>query len=141
LAEGELVNEATGQHTVLYEMRNGSSRPCTLNGYPQITIFDGKGEPVPFIYAGHGDQMITNSKPHLVVVEPAGVAYFGVNKYRCDRGDVTEPVRIDIRLVNGARFVAAINDMRSFAYCGPDDPGDAVSISPLEQTQVAVFSG
>src|SRR5258708_18029726 len=86
LRNGPRVADKTQQNTELFVLRNNSSRRCRLDGYPVVSLHTPHGLPartLPFRYRDHGDQMLTNAKPHPVVLVPGGRAYFGINKQTC----------------------------------------------------------
>lgn len=142
IGNGERISEATGQNTLLFELRNRSSRPCTLFGYPLVTLLDAAEAVVPFSYARHGDQMITNVPPRMFTLESGRIAYIGINKYRCDRGGKSAAVKIRVALPNAnSSLTLALGLYPPIDYCGPNDPGDLVSISPFEPDEVAVLHG
>ncbi len=137
MRNGPKVSEATQQETRIFSVRNVSSTRCGLDGYPVVTLFTSRGEPVSFRYHDGGDQMLTHSKPHLVALAPHGSAYFGINKSVCT-----------LMANETASYVAAfppvqlIRMANSLDHCSATDPsGHEVDISPFEETIGAVLSG
>ena len=132
------VSEATGQETLIFALKNQGVDRCLLFGYPIIKMRDESGNVIPFIYAEHGDQMITNRIPQPIQLDSGDAAYFAINKYRCDRGDKIYAPKLEIGLPSN-RGSLDYFDVR-LPYCGPNDPGDRVSISPFEEEKDAVLS-
>ncbi len=135
VSTGERVSEATGQHTLALALTNTGGSPCTLHGYPTVTLLGPDGQPLPFSYARSGDQMVTADPPADVTLQPGGHAYAVVNKYRCDTGDVTPARWAEVTLPgasSGTRI--AIPDGLDLAWCGEGDPGSTVHLSPVTGT-------
>jgi hypothetical protein len=141
LGRGNLVSEATGQNSFMLTLKNTSSAPCHLDGYPHVELADETGKPIPFRYRNSGDQMITSLSPTVVTLAPGQTAYLLINKYRCDMGDKT-PSRV-VRVTPPGDATAlrmAVGDRPDLAYCGPGDPGSVVDVSPVEATAKEVFA-
>ncbi len=92
---------------------------------------------MPFRYRDGGDQMLTKSKPHSIVLAPGSSGYFGINKNLCT-----------LHANETARYVAAfppaylIPLANPLEDCSPKDPsGHVVDISPFEKTIRAVLAG
>jgi hypothetical protein len=85
LSYGEAISPATGQNPRSFVLTNEGSKPCLLQGYPTVAVFDKQGR-IPFpIYHG-GDMMVSSRPPKVVRVEPHHAVLFVLNKYRCDLG-------------------------------------------------------
>jgi hypothetical protein len=122
-------------------LKNTSSAPCHLDGYPHVELADETGKPIPFRYRNGGDQMITSRSPTVVTLAPGQTAYLMINKYRCDMGDKT-PSRV-VRVTPPGDATALrmpVGDRPDLAYCGPGDPGSVVDVSPVEATAKEVFA-
>jgi hypothetical protein len=135
------VSEATGQNSFILTLKNTSSAPCYLDGYPHVELADETGKPIPFRYRSGGDQMITSLSPTVIMLAPGQTAYLMINKYRCDTGDKT-PSRL-VRVTppgDAAALRMAVGDRPDLAYCGPGDPGSVVDVSPVEETAKEVFA-
>jgi hypothetical protein len=137
MRNGPKVSEKTQQETRIFAVRNASSQPCGLDGYPVVTLFTTGGKVVSFRYHDGGDQMLTGAKPHLVVLAPGGRGYFGINKTFCT-----------LQSNETAAYVAAfppaqlIGLASSLDHCSQDDPsGHVIDISPFERTVRAVLAG
>lgn len=68
---------ATGQLQMVVALRNVSTSPCVLSGYPGLQLFDAGGRPLPTRVV-HGGTHGAAPAPHDVVVQPAGTASFAV---------------------------------------------------------------
>ncbi len=137
MRNGPKVSEATQQETRIFSVRNVSSARCGLDGYPVVTLFTTRGVALSFSYHDTGDQMLTHSKPHLVVLAPGGSAYFGINKTSCT-----------LMANDTASYVAAfppvqlIHMANSLDHCSTKDPsGHDIDISPFEKTIADVLAG
>lgn len=137
MRNGPKVSEATQQETRIFAVRNVSSRRCGLDGYPVVTLFTARGGVVSFRYRDGGDQMLTSSKPRLVVLAPGGRGYFGINKSFCT-----------LQSNETASYVAAFPPVQliqlasSLDHCSPKDPsGHVIDISPFEKNIRAVLAG
>lgn len=136
---GPRVSEATGQETLDLRLTN-RARACVLDGYPSVAFFDASG-PIPFRIHDGGDQMLTRHPPHPVLVRSHGTAFVAVNKYRCDMGGKRQPTRL--RLASGTRRASAVTvslatSPRDMSWCGANDPGSTVDVSPYESTRRAL---
>jgi hypothetical protein len=137
MRNGPKVSEETQQETRIFVVRNVSSRSCRLDGYPVVTTFATGGGVVSFRYRDGGDQMLTSSKPRLVVLAPGGRGYFGINKNVCT-----------LQSNETASYVVAFPPVRliqlanSLDHCSANDPGGhVIDISPFEKTSRAVLAG
>jgi hypothetical protein len=137
LSNGPKVSEATQQETRIFAVRNASSRPCRLDGYPVVTLFTERGGVVSFRYRDGGDQMLTSSRPHLVALAPGARGYFAINKNVCT-----------LHYSQTAGYAAAFPPVQlirlasSLDHCSPGDPsGHVIDISPFEKTVRAVLAG
>jgi uncharacterized protein DUF4232 len=135
------ISEATGQHTRDFAITNTSSRPCSVDGYPTVTALDAAGQSVPFVYRDSGDQMVTSKPPSEVVLVPGDRAFVRINKYRCDTGDVTQVKAVQIALPGGGVIGhVPIGTRNDFSYCGHNDPGSTISVSPFVAKEAATFA-
>jgi hypothetical protein len=137
----------TGEHAVMYALTNRGSIACTVRGYPRITLFDARGQALPFRYADGGGTYVTSRKPVTVVLRPGASGYIGVAKYRCDLGITRTAAAIRLALpARGREFAArepvGVSGTPGLSYCrgGPHDPGQLVTVSPIERTQQATSS-
>ncbi len=136
------VPSMTGEHAVLYTLANRGPAACTVRGYPQITLYDAHGRVLPFRYAAGGGAYVTARKPATVVLAHGAMAYILAAKYRCDRGIAHNAATIRLALPAAGSQVFSSRQPLSrpgppgLSYCrgGPRDPGQLVTISPIEKT-------
>lgn len=148
LRPGAPVVPMTGEHAVLYTLANRGPAACTVHGYPQVTLYDARGRALPFRYAAGGGEYVTSRKPATVVLAPGATAYVLVAKYRCDLGIARNAATIALALpaaggrVFEAREPVGVPGPPGLSYCdgGPHDPGQLVTISPIERTGQATSS-
>jgi Domain of unknown function (DUF4232) len=148
LRPGTPVSPMTGEHAVSYALTNRGSVACTVRGYPRITLFDARGQALPFRYANGGGTYVTSRKPVTVVLAPGASSYIGVAKYRCDLGiaRTAAAIRLALPAARGQVFIArepvGVSGTPGLSYCrgGPYDPGQLVTVSPIERTQLATSS-
>jgi hypothetical protein len=142
IANGAELSPATGQNPLSIVLTNRSARPCVIYGYPAIAFVDAHGKRLPFRVSNSGDQMVTSRPPVAVRVLPRRSAFFVLNKYRCDRGNlkVAKKLRVALPGVHtSARLPLAIPTYPVIAYCGRNDPGSVVTVSPIEPTLAAAL--
>jgi hypothetical protein len=145
LRPGPMVSAMIGEHAVMYALTNRGVGSCTVSGYPRIVLYAAAGRALPFRYARGGGPYVTGRKPGLVVLAPGASAYVLVAKYRCDLGIVANvtAVRVSVPAAGGTVFTRSEAIGRPIlSYCrgGPDDPGQLVTVSPIEQTAQATGS-
>jgi Protein of unknown function (DUF4232) len=137
IANGAQISEATGQNSRSIVLTNRGAKPCVLDGYPRVALLDARDKQLPFRISHSGDQMVTSHPPVAVRVLPHRSAYFVVNKYRCDLGDLGVAKKLRIALPGSqtaARLTVKIPTYPVIAYCGRGDPGSTVTVSPIEPT-------
>jgi Domain of unknown function (DUF4232) len=140
LRAGARVVPMTGEHAVLYAVRNRGPRACTVRGYAQITLFDASGRALPFRYADGGGTYVTSRQPATVLLAPGAAAYLVVAKYRCDLGIERNAaaIRVTLLAARGQTFTTRqalrVAGPPGLSYCrgGPHDPGQLVTVSPAE---------
>jgi hypothetical protein len=116
-----------------------------LRGYPAVTILAESERQLPFVIATSGDQMVTDDPPGIVNLPTGHAAWIRLNKYRCDLGSVAVGRRLMLGVVaDGDALTLALDPMRPHGigldYCGKDDPGSAIHVSPFEPTEQATAS-
>lgn len=144
LQPGTPVVPMTGEHAVMYALTNRGPVTCTVRGYPQVVLYDASGDVLPFRYAAGGGAYVTSTKPVTVVLAHAASAYVLVAKYRCDLGIARNATAIRLTLpAHGEMFArreaAGISGPAGLSYCrgGQHDPGQLVTVSPVEPTRQA----
>jgi hypothetical protein len=142
LTLGPLVSEKTEQHTAVFALANAARSACSLDGYPTVTLVDSSSRLLPFPYGHRGDQMITAAKPNPVNVAGGGSAYFELNKNACVSFTRRQAAAIHVRLPGSPGSLSLRLPHYPFIdYCPPGDPGDGITLSPLEPTLAAAGCG
>jgi hypothetical protein len=147
LRPGPFVSPMTGEHADSFMLTNRGSVACKVSGYAQVTLYDSRGVAVPFRYARGGGAYVTAKKPATVMLARGKSAYVLVAKYRCDLGvaeDATA-IRLNLRAHQGPAFSGREpvgGGAAGLAYCagGQEDPGQLVTVSPIEATFQATTS-
>jgi len=129
------VSAASGHNPLSFTLLNTGASPCTLDGYPTVALLDAQGGALPFVYTHAGNIMVTASAPQSVFLTPGHVAWFLIDKYRCDLGIKTTIGGMSFTLpgVTSALTLAAPAEPL-LGYCGAGDPGSVVAVSPVEPT-------
>ncbi len=147
LRPGPFGSGMTGEHADSFMLTNRGSAACKVSGYPQVTLYDSRGVAVPFRYARGGGAYVTAKKPATVTLAPGKSAYVLVAKYRCDLGvaDDATAIWLTLRADQGPAFSGHESVGRGAAglsYCegGQEDPGQLVTVSPIEATFQATTS-
>lgn len=137
------ISAATGQNPLSIRLTNRGAKACLLKGYPGVVLLDARGRRIPFRISHDGDQMVTSRRPTAVRVRPGRSAFVLLNKFRCDRGDLT--VARKLRLAPpgpsaSPRLRLALRRYPILGYCGRNDPGSIVTVSPIEPTLYAALA-
>jgi hypothetical protein len=134
IAPGPRLSPQTGEEGII-AVRSASTRPCTISGYPAVTVYHG-AQPIPFTYLDGEGQYVTPRKPAHVAVGPGKIAYFLVAKYRCDTGVAEQADSAAVRLSrqDAADVIPATWLRGLFGLCNRTAPptGNTVTISPFE---------
>ncbi|MEO3935857.1 DUF4232 domain-containing protein [Dermatophilaceae bacterium Soc4.6] len=146
LGHGEDVTAQTGENPLMYALTNIGPTSCLLLGYPSLGLYDGSGHRLALRYnTSTGAQYVSSDPPAAVILEPGGIGYFLLAKYRCDTGHLSDTTTIRVGLPDQRqpltdRAVGAEGGA-TLSYCqgGADDPGQVVEISPFVATQRAAF--
>lgn len=113
--------------------------PCTVSGYPTVTLLDAAGSALSFAYVAGKGQYVTHRRPRPVTVGGTRSAYFLVAKYRCDTGVGADVTGMNV-LLPGQGTIRSVPTgwlRGAFDFCagGPmPDPGNTIAISPVEPT-------
>jgi hypothetical protein len=135
---GPLVSEKTEQHTAAFVLNNLERNACTLDGYPTVTLLDSAGRVLPFAYGHRGDQMITAAPPTAVHVPGGGAAYLELNKNACISYTTRRATMIRVGLPDSqGSLLLRLPHSPLIDYCPAGDPGDAITLSPIEPTPSA----
>lgn len=132
----------------MYSLANRGPVTCTVRGYPQVVLYDTSGGVLPFHYATGGGAYVTSAKPGTVVLAHGASAHVLVAKYRCDLGIARNAtaIRLTLPAAHGGMFAqreaVSISGPAGLSYClgGPHDPGQQVTVSPVEPTRQATSS-
>src|SRR5258708_13142685 len=111
-------------------------------------LLGGGGEGRRWRCADGGGTYVTARKPVTVVLAPGASGYIGVAKYRCDLGitRTAAAIRLALPAARGQVFTArepvGVSGPPGLSYCcgGPHDPGQLVTVSPIERTRLATSS-
>lgn len=141
LRPGPWISAMTGEHAIMYTVKNHGHARCTVKGYPVVVLYDSHGAALPFRY-GHGGEYETGKKPATVILAPGASGYLLVAKYRCDLGIVITAISIRVTVpIAGGAFTGreAVGGGADLSYCrgGPHDPGQIVDVTPIEPTPAA----
>ncbi|GAA1241909.1 DUF4232 domain-containing protein [Oryzihumus leptocrescens] len=143
LGHGPVVSPMTGENAIIFSLTNVGTRPCSLFGYPAVTLLDGHGAAMPFRYTHGQSQYVTHARPASVLLPPAASAYFLVAKYRCDMEVVSHASSVRVSLGSDLATLAGPTSggVGILAYClgAPTEPGRAVDLSPIEATPGATL--
>ena len=137
LGFGERVSSMTGEDGVIYTLTNKGKFACKLYGYPGISLYDHKGQLLPFRYTRSKSQYMTHSAPTTVRLRRGNRAYFLVAKYRCDIGIARESATIRVYPPNSRQQLigraSPSPSVGGFSYCkgGAKDPGQIIDVSPV----------
>lgn len=135
---GPFVSEKTEQHTAAFVLSNLARGGCSLDGYPAVTLLDSAGRLLPFAYGHRGDQMITAASPRPVRVAGGGSAFFALNKNVCVSFTRRVAAEIQVGLPGGQGSLSLrLQRYPLIDYCPAGDPGDGVTVSPIEPTLTA----
>ena len=146
LGYGPPVTSQTGELAAIYTHTNDGRASCVLSGYPRVALNTASGARLPFRYRRGGGQYVTSAPPPKVTLAPGHTAYVLVAKYRCDLGWRALPATIELTLPGPQQTVITrlIDPRRlpALPYCrgGPGDPGQVISVSPVERTASQTYS-
>lgn len=142
---GTFVTPMTGEHAEEFGLVNHGTAACAVRGYPAAVLYDAAGTALPFRYADGGGMYVTASKPTAVTLKPGATAYVVIAKYRCDRGIKANAtsIRLSLPLAGGVavtrRLRLPVRGAPGMSYCvgGRADPGQRITLSPVEPSQQA----
>jgi Domain of unknown function (DUF4232) len=126
-----------GHSSVEFVITNTGHATCSMFGYPTISFVDAHGHPLAFHYQHNDGFFVTHSPPRSVLIPAGASAYAAAEKYRCDLGEKSLGRTTQVRLP-GNPHVYRVGISRTPGYCGPNDPGDIVIVTPIEPTQRAL---
>ncbi len=135
------VSEKTEQHSIGITLTNTSSEACHLIGYPGIVFVDAVGDDLPLIYLRGGDQMVTYQPPGVVDLPPDATSYVLLNQNACvgRQVDSATGLRLIPPNTRGTLTLPA-TAFPTVASCELGDPGNTLTISPVEPTAADTLS-
>jgi hypothetical protein len=123
---------ATGHAVADFELRNTSSRPCRMLGYPGVRVLDASGATMTDAQRTSG--FILGDAPPAAVIVPAGqVAYFGVESVNVCNGGADPRPSASLR-VTPPDETAALTVAANINVC----PGNTVLVSPIRATAAEI---
>jgi len=82
----------------------------------------------------------TRVPPAFTIVSCADARLTGIVS-RCDTGDVTQVKAVKIALPGGGMICEVpVGTRNDFSYCGHNDPGSTISVSPFVAKEAATFA-
>lgn len=148
LAVAAQADSLSGEHDNLIVLTNHGTAACRMLGYPRISLQDGDRR-LAFGYSHGRSQYITARTPRPVRLGSGRSAYFLVAKYRCDGriAATADTAQVWLPGVSGSGMVTlGRTGVHQLDYCGrsasntASDPGNHVTISPVEATATAALS-
>jgi hypothetical protein len=136
LARSSGIYAGTGVSGWLLQLRNRTSTPCRLVRRPRLLLADAKGA-LPFAVTYH-----RRCVRQCSVIHPPGIqsttatvaahrsVFVAFTKYRCDEHEYRAADRVRLRL--DATLVVSFRDYPDMGWCGPNDPGSRLDLSPFE---------
>jgi len=138
LIAGQPVSEKTQQRTLVFRLENASAVPCSLDGYPTISLLGASKTPLPYLYRRHGDEMISGARPKMVRLSAGASAYFALNKNACVEWGGVYADFIRVTPPGGRRW---LDTSIHLDYCSAreSNPGHDVDLTPVEPAVQYVF--
>ena len=104
---------AAGTFELTFALRNSSTSPCPMDGYPSAQLLDASGTELPTHVVSGGNYQFTNFAPAPVLLAPGATAYFNLAYSDVPTGgettcptaaqiEVTPPHAVDHDVVTGA---------------------------------------
>jgi hypothetical protein len=146
------LSPMTGEHGRYFVLTNHSSKPCVLDGYPRVPLYE-RSRPLPFVYQyGTGNYMSTSQPSHLkpshVLLRAHSTAAFALAKYRCDAGISGQASELRLSLPGGSTALritlppegggAGVSELaycRTLPHDKSRDPGNTVEVSAIFSRQ------
>ncbi len=123
---------ALGHALYLFGLRNTSSQPCRLDGYPAVALLDPRGAELVRAKPGSG-YILPDRPPSPVPLAPGGTAWFGLEASTLCEGDAipTASPRLTVTPPGGTGTLSA---EVTIDVC----PGDTVLVSPVRARDTEV---
>lgn len=136
LTLGRRIGGAMDESAVLLVLTNRGGRPCTLDGYPDVSLFGSKQHLLAFSYTDEQSQYLASLPPLDVRLVPGGHAFVLLAKQDCAVRD--EANAVSLRLVPPGSSSSLELRFRSGGLpdCagGSSDPENQLAISPVAAT-------
>lgn len=133
-------SEKTEQDSSMLTISNVGQVSCYLFGYPGISLFDGKGDPLHLSDQWTGDGMVTSSHPRRVTLGSGSTGYVLINKNSC--AGYPDAVASSLRLIlpGATTSLTATSPGLNFLTSCRDGGEADLDISPVEPTAAATSS-
>lgn len=129
---GEPISPVAGEEGFTLSFENASRSVCSLQGYPEISLFGANGRlPFAWIDGQSPGPYFLRRSPGAVVLAPGHAAHVLVAKYRCDLGDVASAKTVAIRVAGTPGQATTLRLAADLSYCrgGPKSPGNTVGVT------------
>jgi hypothetical protein len=124
---------ATGHALAVFELRNTSSKPCRMVGYPGVRVLDGSGATLTDAQRTAGF-ILGDVPPAAVTVAAGQVAYFGVESTNVCQGDLNPTPSASLR-VTPPDETAALTVAATVNVCRG---AQSVLVSPVRATTAEI---
>jgi hypothetical protein len=132
------VSAPTQNDMLLVVLTSRVGASCWLDGYPRIAFRDKLGRSLPFEYRHGGNVQLWVTRRSPAVVHLTPVAYLLIDKAPC-LGSSDQAVSLAIIPPGNTKPIPLAWSEPFLSYCGQDDPGHVVAVSPIESSQDAVY--
>jgi hypothetical protein len=134
LAHGATVEGGTQQLAAQFVLRNISSRTCSMRGYPQVALLDGRGKPLSFTDRKGGNELMMSAPPKTVTLAPGIRAFVLILENTCTYHPTAIVSRIRLSLPGHSKTETAGFRSTGFEHCRSNDPsGQVLHISAIER--------
>ena len=135
LSFGPKWSEKTQQETVTVRLTGRARRACVVAGYPAVSLYDKRGQKLPFHYSHRGDQMVTSHRPTRLTVHRGDSVFFVLNQQTCDQGPKARAtdVRVGLPGSTATRLALIPTYFPAIYYCRGLQPASFrfVTVSPV----------
>ena len=137
LARSDGIYGGTGVSGWLLHLRNQTGTACRLIRHPRLLLADARGA-LPFAVTYHrrcvrGCSVIhpPGIQSRTITVGAQRSVFVAFTKYRCDEHEYRVADRVLLRL--DAALVVSLRDYPDLGWCGRNDPGSRLDVSPFER--------
>jgi hypothetical protein len=122
-----------GNVAILYSLTNGSSAPCTMEGYPTVRLLNADHQPLPTQQENttHG-YFYGSAQAQQVTVQPQGSAYFALEWTHIPAAGQTCPTAAVAEITPPGAH-ASLNAPGAIDACG-----GRITVSPVQGTQLNI---